>query len=411
MDNSKNRWSITVDRDLRPAYYDKFHCLAAGCRLSCCVGWNIPFNKKDYLSMKRQNASPELAERLERALRRVRDGRYGESIYAEFDMPDGVCPLLREDCLCALQAEKGPEALPLVCRTFPRREAYQPSGYLERSLSPACEGVLALLWELTEGVDFLSDPLPKEKWRALSPDGETGFCPYFADIRELCIDLLQDRRFPLPKRVWIMGMVLRELAEGEAGVPAWLARSRALAEGLASGGLPEEPEQDRLLAMFLSHNIQTLSVTNEGNQALKELREQLLEHCGVSMNENGRVFVSVHPYRAARERFERNFGDREYFFENLMVTLLYMLNFPDPASPEALWKSYVNFCNLYGFYRFVAVMSCREGSSGDREELFRSLVFASRALLHNSARRVGLRDELFQHGSATLAHMAVLLNG
>jgi hypothetical protein len=163
--------------------------------------------------------------------------------------------------------------------------------------------------------------------------------------------------------------------------------------------------------MFLSHNIQTLSVTNEGNRALKELREQLLEHCGVSMNENGRVFVSVHPYRAARERFERNFGDREYFFENLMVTLLYMLNFPDPASPEELWKSYVNFYNLYGFYRFVAVMSCREGSAGDREELFRSLVFASRALLHNSARRVGLRDELFQHGSATLAHMAVLLNG
>ena len=62
MDNSKNRWSITVDRDLRPAYYDKFHCLAAGCRLSCCVGWNIPFNKKDYLAMKRQNASPELTE-------------------------------------------------------------------------------------------------------------------------------------------------------------------------------------------------------------------------------------------------------------------------------------------------------------------------------------------------------------
>lgn len=79
MDNSKNRWSITVDRDLRPAYYDKFHCLAAGCGLSRCVGWNIPFNKKDYFSTKRQNASPELAERLGRAPRRVRDGRYGRS--------------------------------------------------------------------------------------------------------------------------------------------------------------------------------------------------------------------------------------------------------------------------------------------------------------------------------------------
>ena len=114
-DKRDGTWSITVDKDLRPAYYDQFHCLAAGCELSCCIGWDIPFNKKDYLSIKRQKASPELAERLDRALHRVRNNKYNGKMYAEFDMSSGACPLLREDCLCALQAEKGPEALPMIC--------------------------------------------------------------------------------------------------------------------------------------------------------------------------------------------------------------------------------------------------------------------------------------------------------
>ena len=29
---------IPVERDLRPSYYEDFHCLAEGCRLSCCKG-------------------------------------------------------------------------------------------------------------------------------------------------------------------------------------------------------------------------------------------------------------------------------------------------------------------------------------------------------------------------------------
>jgi len=56
-------------------------------------------------------------------------------------------------------------------------------------------------------------------------------------------------------------------------------------------------------------------------------------------------------------------------------------------------------------------MSCQEGMPGDRDELFRHMVFASRSLLHNEPRRGHLRDELFQNGSATLAHMAILLSG
>ena len=90
--------------------------------------------------------------------------------------------LLREDCLCALQTERGPDTLPEVCRNFPRTWAYQPSGYLERSLTPACEGVLALLWDLPEGLELLSDPLTKEQRRSMTVE-EDSLLPFFQPIR------------------------------------------------------------------------------------------------------------------------------------------------------------------------------------------------------------------------------------
>jgi hypothetical protein len=52
---------------------------------------------------------------------------------------------------------------------------------------------------------------------------------------------------------------------------------------------------------------------------------------------------------------------KDYFFENLMVTVYFHMRMPDLTSPEALWKSYVNLCSLYAAYRFLAVISYREG--------------------------------------------------
>ena len=58
--------SIPINHDLRPAYYDDFQCLASGCRFTCCKGWHVTFDKKDYLALKRQEGSPELTETLQR---------------------------------------------------------------------------------------------------------------------------------------------------------------------------------------------------------------------------------------------------------------------------------------------------------------------------------------------------------
>lgn len=406
---------LPIHYDLRPAYYDRFQCLAGACRFSCCKGWNITFNKKDYLALKRQEGSDELTANLKQNVRRIRQGPNAERFYGEFDMSGGTCPLLREDGLCSLQLEKGHGALPEVCRVFPRTQAYSDSGYLERRLTPACEAVLELLWDLPDGVDFVADPLPKSKIRTLVMGTSGPLRPRFQELRSACIDLLQDRRRPLAQRILLMGLALKELADGEEDVDGWLARTRTLADDPETDRRLQLPDQQKTLSMFLTNNIRVMLASQSPNRELSTVLKEVLDGLGAVLTFEGGQAVNFSlpngPYLAARARFEENFQDRAYFMENLMVSLFFNLQVPDPVDREKLWKSYVDFCNLYSFCRFMAVASCREGAAGDKAELFRMMVCASRGLMHNTPQKTKLRDEFFQNDSATLAHMAILVNG
>lgn len=400
---------ILITEDLRPAYYDEFRCLAEGCKISCCKGWNITFNKKDYLSLKRQEGSPDLNARLEGGLRRIRKGPMAEKFYGEFNMDSGVCPLLREDGLCQLQREKGHGALPFVCRSYPRSETYTTAGYFERSLSPSCEGVLALLWELPDGIEFRSDPLPREQNRSITFSVDSPMPLWFSVVREWCVDLLQNRKLSLPQRIWMMGLGLKKLADGERDIQRWMEQAATLLSSDVSNALPQG---DRELGLYLSNCLHTLLLIQSSDPNLRSVKDQLLEGMKLEFHVNtNQTTIPLAPYREARARFDERFRGRDYFMENLMVSILFHLHMPHMDSGEALWKSYVNFCNLYAMYRFLSVMSCREGAPEDRDELFRLIVFASRSLIHNASRQNQFRDELFKNDSATLAHMAILLGG
>lgn len=402
--------TIPMAADLRPIYYDSFHCLAADCRYTCCRGWAVTFDKKDYLRLKQLKCSPELDAKLKGYLRRVKKGPLAEKYYGEFDLREGC--MQREDGLCALQLEQGHEALPYVCRMFPRMETRSPSGFLERSLSPACEGVLELLWNLPEGVDFASDLLPeKGAERGTLQVKIVGLLPHFQDIRSRCIDFLQDRRYTLSQRILLMGLALNELVDGERDIPSWLWRVQALADAPETAAVLPALDGTDNLPLFLSNNIKILRKIYNAYSAFAQVPDELCAALGCQYDGDSQLAVDADAYLKARERYRERLGNREYFMENLMAALFFHMNIPRPDSMENLWKSYVQFCNLYSFYRFMAVMSCREGVEDTKAELFRLTVCASRELIHNELRQEELQDTLFQHNSTSLAHMAILLGG
>lgn len=427
MEKETSTFKTLISKELRPAYYYDFACAGSDCRLTCCQNWTINVDRKDYLALKKLKCSPELTKKMNHAVKRIRKNP-SESLYATFDLREnGFCPILNENGLCSLQLEQGYTVLPFVCKDFPRRKRYYFTGYLEHSLSPACEAVLEHLWNLTEGVEFRITVLPESKIRNLEADNASSLIKYAKDIQDICISILQDRRLPLPQRIILMGAKLQELTKENADIPAWISKIRTLlADTEAIMQYRALTPDSRGKMIYINNNIHTLFTILENSSPYPQDFINLLKalHSQSENTDDDNLSFDLSKYSEAEAAFNDIFGDREYFFENLAVTILFHMKIPALVSLEEMWKSYVGFCSLYSFLRFVSVLSTKAQLTlstknsrfeapepGSRDALFHALVIASRILIHSETRSEKLRDEFFKNESSSLAHMAILVSG
>lgn len=417
----KEKIKLPIHSALIPVFYQNFHCLAQDCRDSCCVDWRITFNKKDYLRLRRLDA-PALRERLEQSVRRERKASHDGVLYGKFDLDSnhGRCPFLESDGLCAIQRTCGEKALPEVCRKYPRKICYTPAAK-EYSLSPSCEGVLQQLWDLPDGVEFVEDPLPKAERRDANISQDENLTLCFAPVRGLLIDILQNRAMSLTERMLYLGITVQRLQNADwtgFDPDSWVEQTILQTDVDTIKGMAANIAGNRDL--YLMQNLKVLrAIANAGKSWAAELRNalEIKQTITVTPKEDGAAGqnaklttnYSRKAYADALAQFQAAFSDYEYFFENLMVALALYMSFPSLDSREALWKSYVSLCNLYSFYRFASILGCKGNAT--KERLFHMIVMASRATIHNRDRLNGFLEELFQHDSSTLAHMAILIKG
>lgn len=127
----------------RPAYYDRFRCLASQCPDSCCQEWSVQVDE-DALALYRSLPGP-LGERI----RSVLTQEDGDTVFA---VENGRCPMWRDDGLCRIQAELGEQALCRVCREFPRIR-HDFGDFAELQLELSCPEAARLI--------LLSPPEPR----------------------------------------------------------------------------------------------------------------------------------------------------------------------------------------------------------------------------------------------------------
>jgi len=158
-----HRWRkmLCLTRDmpiyLAPDYYETFACKCGGCRNTCCKGWSITVSMAEYYRLLGMSCPRRLRARLDGALHMVEHpdrARYA----AVTPNSEGECPLHGKDGLCGLQKAMGENALPSVCRLYPRsvRNEYEP----ECSCAGSCEAVVELLLSRREPIAFSEKDLP-----------------------------------------------------------------------------------------------------------------------------------------------------------------------------------------------------------------------------------------------------------
>lgn len=315
---------------LVPDYYPSFHCKIGACRAVCCSGWPVTFSMKEYFRLLGVECGAALRTRLDMALH-LTERPTAEEYAMLLPRYDGECPLRQSDGRCALQVEAGEDALPAVCRLYPRGVRAGECG-----CANSCEAVVELLMARAERLRFVPMRLPFE-----APAGtrvhffETGGREM--EIRMWLIGFIQDRWYPLRRRLLWMGEALRRMDEAlsnkDAGrVSALLSGREAVEVPEASGDLP--------FALAAAEAI---------------LRD--LDSLSDSIRDYGEIACARFAAGDAngRERFEALCPDWERWFEHLLVNHMFFTQFPFQDRPVSLRDEITALYAVYAMLRFLSI--------------------------------------------------------
>lgn len=239
---------------IAPEGYDSFTCIADRCQHTCCAGWEIDVDE-DALAAYRQVQGP-LGKKLAQEIVQAEDGTFSFRLTAE-----ERCPFLRQDHLCELICELGPERLCQVCADHPRYRNFY-TDRVEIGLGLCCEE--ATRQQLTREAPFRLVVLADDGGgEALSPEEAA-----LLRDREALLNIARDRTRPLNARV----RELMQLAGMEAAPdmrawasfflklerldPAWTALLEELVQTPCAPLLPESlslPGEQLLCCLLYRH--------------------------------------------------------------------------------------------------------------------------------------------------------------
>ena len=318
---------------LIPDYYTSFRCKIDRCRAACCNGWPVTFSMRDYFRLLSLNCTEQTKSRLDRALHLTTHPT--EEEYALI-LPgyDGNCPMFMKDGRCSIQAELDENALPTVCRLYPRgiRE-------MEASCSNSCEAVVELLHR-KEAIRFdetgpVEETVQTRRIHFFETGGrETG-------IRLWLISFIQDRRYALPERLYRMGKALRLMDE------ALISHDSDKIQSL----LTDEKKVDAVFEKADRH---------EALQNVCAMLEKL-DLISDNIREYGSIAVrrlscdDKREYHDAMLQFLNTAPDWEAWFENLLVNHMFFSQFPFQDRPVSLTEEITALFSVYALLRFMTI--------------------------------------------------------
>ena len=329
---------------LVPDYYPDFSCKMGACRSACCVGWPISVTMEDYFHLLGVSCSNALRRRLDVAMHLCEHPTREE--YAQITPRyDGQCPLRMEDGRCAVHAELGEEALSAVCRLYPRGVRTEDGP--ECSCANSCEAVPELLLHHPQPLGFRRIPLTIRE-----PETPRRSCFFETmgraqEIRLWLIARMQDRRYPLPRRLLALGEALHAMDE------ALSARSSEQVDRLLRGAeaLPVPPAAqagEGQLRFGLRVAGRMLEMIDRSSRSVRDYGEAALAYFG----SDGEAFRR---YGVAREHFERLLPQWETWFEHMLVNHMFFIQFPFQDRPVSLREEFLALCAVYALLRFLCL--------------------------------------------------------
>ena len=336
-----------------PAYYPNFRCKTGDCRHPCCTGWDIAISMQEYFRMIGLDCSPDLRRRLDTAFHLP--DTPSEDRYAIISRRwDGDCPLHLPNGLCGLQCECGEDAIPSVCRYYPRspktRYAYQCQ------CSNSCEAVVELLFDYQEPMTFIRQNLTFRFSESVHHEHDP-ITKLFPSLQRACLRILQDRSHTLSRRLTHLGELIQVMdipyRQGNIdGVHAVLPFSATLGQVSTPEGTSSL--QDKDLHTVLSCARDLLNWVEENNVSLQDHAKSALDLLQMSPDDPiGEETLSL--WRQFESQMAQRFPDNDRMLEQVLVNYLCYDSFPLSGDHRTLWDSYLALSTTYLLLRVLSV--------------------------------------------------------
>ncbi|APC39079.1 flagellin lysine-N-methylase [Clostridium estertheticum] len=379
-----------------PTYLKEFECIGGKCKDSCCIGWDIDIDKTTF----RQYYKVEDKEMKRMFQKNVHNNEYYLSPdvdYGKVKLKSGKrCAFLDEENYCIIYSRIGEKYLSNVCTSFPRI-TNMVDGYYEMSLDVACPEAARILLLKEEGIKFKESEETLGK-HIISSDIETTSTEYsnspikyFKEIRDLSIKIIQNRKFDLGQRLYILGDFIttleKELKHKYNNVPTFIKQYNinSVNDSYKKNGSSYTFQID-----FFKTMLGFLNVSKEVDSlSFKEYTKQII----AGFKFDNYEYISKHSdlYTKAFEDYTENFmNNNSYIFENYLVNFMYNYMFPFNES-ESMFDGYIMLLVRSSFIRFYLVGRYLYNDQDNKEDIVEFIQTFSKTIEHH---RTYLTDSL-----------------
>ncbi len=234
-----------VRQSLEPKHFAEFRCLGAECEDTCCDGWAVAIDKATY--GKYEHCPDPVWKARFQQLVTINTANPANHDYARIELAGTTCPFF-SDGLCSIHKDLGEEYLSVTCASFPR-VWNAVDDILEKSLDLGCPEAARRALLNPEPMIFQEASLNGRDFssaRIAAIDTSSALHPgkpyrHFRPVRAFVVWLLQNREFPLWKRLLILGFFCDKLQEvSPAATEPQIAELLQAYQAAVSGGLFED---------------------------------------------------------------------------------------------------------------------------------------------------------------------------
>lgn len=377
-----------------PTYLKQFKCIGGTCEDSCCIGWAVDI---DHITFRQYFRTKDwsMREMFKTYVYRNEDS-YSDSVdYGKVRLEKNLrCPFLDSDQLCQIYSTLGESYLSNVCTSYPR-VTNKVDDFYETSLYVSCPEAARLILLNPDGIHF-QESMESLNKHVIGSIVDTNLkeyqnspVKYFKEIREKCIQLIQNRQYTLTERLYLLGIFLEGLEEiSQMSQSSMLTYLNNFNPDTHSHRLSKDtnlPLQVSLIKKWLENMHVFKDIDSEKFVALtKTVKEAFM------LEDSSDILKQASFYEASMTSFIHPFMEEHaYVFENDLVNLMFRNVFPFSVT-HCMFDGYMMLIMHFLWIRFYLAGIFKHHNKASLEEAVKLIQAFTKTMHHNT-----FLDDLF----------------